>query len=120
MNKKLHLSIVGYLLITFLFLLTSLFLLTRKNSSYEQININYEEASNPIDYKVYLKDNNFFESKYLGKGATYISSLIDYVAVDYNYKISFNELLTGNYKYKIKATLLFTLLPTKLKWSLLI
>lgn len=105
MNKKLHLSIVGYLLITFLFLFTSLFLLTRKNSSYEQININYEEASNPIDYKVYLKDNNFFESKYLGKGATYISSLIDYVAVDYNYKISFNELLTGNYKYKIKATI---------------
>ena len=106
MNKKLHLTIVSYLIITFLLLLLGVFLLTRKDSSYEQVVINYKEAGNPIDYKVYLKKNNFFETDYLDEGVTYISSLIDYIDVDFKYKIDFNEALTGNYKYKVKATIL--------------
>lgn len=106
MNKKLHLTLVSYLIITFLFLLLGGFLLTRKNSSFEQVVINYNEAGNPIDYKVYLKKNNFFETDYLGKGVTYISSLIDHIDVDFNYKISFDESLTGKYKYKVKASIL--------------
>lgn len=106
MNKKLHLTVVSYLIITFLVLLLGVFLLTRKDSSYEQVVINYKEAGNPIDYKVYLKKNNFFETDYLDEGVTYISSLIDYIDVDFKYKIDFNEALTGNYKYKVKATIL--------------
>ncbi len=106
MNKKYHFTIVGYVLITFLFLLMSIFLLTRKDSSYEDVVIYYEEASNPIDYKVYLKKNNFFETNYLGEGVTYISSLIDYIDIDFNYKMNFNQLLTGKYKYDVKATIL--------------
>ncbi len=106
MSKKSHLTIVGYLIITFLFLLLGLFLLTRRDSSFEQVVINYEEASNPIDYKVYLKENNFFETNYLGEGITYISSLIDYIDIDFNYKINFDESLTGNYNYKVTATIL--------------
>ena len=89
MNKKLHLTVVSYLIITFLVLLLGVFLLTRKDSSYEQVVINYKEAGNPIDYKVYLKKNNFFETDYLDEGVTYISSLIDYIDVDFKYKSSF-------------------------------
>ena len=106
MNKRSHLTIVSYVIITSLFLLLSIFLITRKDSSYEQVVINYEEAGNPIDYKVYLKKNNFFETNYLEKGVTYISSLIDYVDVNFNYKIDFDESLTGKYKYQVKATIL--------------
>ncbi len=106
MKKKSHLTVVSYLIITFLFLLLGIFLLTRKDSSFEQVVINYEEANNPIDYKVYLKKNNFFETDYLGEGVTYISSLIDYIDIDFNYKINFSEALTGKYKYQVKATIL--------------
>lgn len=106
MNRKAHLTIVSYLLITFLFLLTSIFLLTRRDNSYEEVVISYEEDENPIDYRVYLKKNNFFETDYLDEGVTYISSLIDYIDVNFNYKVKFNQLLTGNYKYQVKATIL--------------
>ena len=48
--------------------------------------INYNEKSN-VDYNVFLKDNDFFEDKYLRKGNQYIASLIDYINVDFNYRI---------------------------------
>ena len=106
MNKKSHLTITSYLIVTFLFLLVSIFLLTRRDSAYENVIINYEEDKNPIDYKVYLKDNNFFETEYLDEGVTYISSLIDYIDVNFNYRVKFDQLLTGKYNYQVKATIL--------------
>ena len=106
MNKKSHITVVSYVIITFLFLLLGIFLLTRKDSSFEQVVINYEEAPNPIDYRVYLKKNDFFETDYLEEGVTYISSLIDYIDVNFNYKINFDESLAGRYKYQVKATIL--------------
>ena len=59
---------------------------------------------NSLNYKVYLKDNNYFESKYLEEGKTYIASLIDYINIDYIYKLDFTEKVSGNYKYYLKAT----------------
>ena len=106
MNKRFHLTIVSYLLIAFLFVLLGIFFITRKDSSYEEVVISYEEGNNPIDYKVYLKENNFFETPFLEEGVTYISSLIDYIDIDFKYKMDFNEALSGNYNYKIRATIL--------------
>ena len=106
MKKKFHLTLVSYLVIAFLFLIVGVFFLTRRDKSLERVTINYEEASNPIDYKVFLKENSFFETPYLDEGVTYISSLIDYINVDFNYKISFSDALTGKYKYVVKATIL--------------
>lgn len=71
-------------------------------NDYEIININYKE-DNKINYKVYLKDNNFFEAKYLDENRTYISSLIDYLDIDYKYNIEYNEPFIGNYSYKYVA-----------------
>ncbi len=58
---------------------------------------------NSVDYKVYLKDNNFFESKYLEKNKTYITSLIDYINADFSYNVNFNEAVSGELKYKLVA-----------------
>jgi len=63
----------------------------------------YKE-NNSINYKVYLKKNNFFETKYLDENKTYITSLIDYIKVNYNYNIKFDSAVSGNYKYYILAT----------------
>ena len=43
--------------------------------------INYTEKSN-IDYKVYLKENDFYEDEYLPKDMIYVASLIDNIKID--------------------------------------
>ena len=50
--------------------------------------IKYHDKS-AIDYKVYLKDNDFYENKYLDKNMAYVASLID--------KININQIKFNNY-----------------------
>ena len=46
----------------------------------------YNYTSN-LNYKVYLKNNQFFTSPYIGMNKQYISSLIDHIDVDAVYKV---------------------------------
>ena len=48
----------------------------------EQKIINYTEKSN-LDYKVYLKQNDFYDTEYLEKDMLYIASLIDKVNIEF-------------------------------------
>ena len=68
----------------------------------KNITYSYKE-NNSIDYKVFLKKNNFFETKYLEKNKTYITSLIDYIDTDFVYNIIFNEKVSGELNYKLIA-----------------
>ncbi len=61
------------------------------------------EPNNSISYKVYLKENNFFEEPYLEEGRTYIASLIDYIDVNFNYSMKYDIPVNGNYDYKYIA-----------------
>lgn len=61
-----------------------------------------------IDYYVYLKENNYFNTPYLNKGEKYIASLIDKVNIKYNYNLTTDDTMTGNYTYSIIATLVVT------------
>lgn len=70
----------------------------------EAKNVSYEEHGN-ADYKVFLKDNIYYEDKYLDKNMSYIANLIDYISVDYNYKFKADTLFDGEYSYKIRADL---------------
>lgn len=66
-------------------------------------NVNYSEKSN-IDYKVYLKENNFFKENYLGKDSEYIASLISYINATFKYEMALdNKDADFTYKYKIDA-----------------
>lgn len=69
--------------------------------------LKYQE-NNDIDYKVYLKKNDFFDVKYIDKDSTdiktYITSLIDHINVDYSYNIQFDHLVSGEYKYFVYVT----------------
>lgn len=58
-----------------------------------------------IDYKVYLKENSFFEEEYLEKDKQYTTELIDYIDIDFNYLFSGSKLTDINYKYNINAEL---------------
>ena len=49
--------------------------------------IDYTESSD-IDYKVWLKPNNHYDSDWLGEGQAYVASLIDNVKADFKYRLS--------------------------------
>lgn len=61
-----------------------------------------------IDYKVYLKENNFYHQNYLGQNMTYITSLVDYINIDVNYNLKTSEKANFNYTYSIYANLIIT------------
>ena len=67
--------------------------------------INYTEDAN-VDYKVYLKDNSFYEEEYLGAGQSYVSSLIDKVVADLKYELDIKaDGMEYEYSYKIDTVM---------------
>lgn len=102
-KKKVIYLFVGALL----FIGFALFCISRSLSLKEKSVISYNELGN-IDYKVYLKQNNYYPEKYLGKDMQYIASLINTINVDFNYEIHSTEIMDYSYDYKILATLRIT------------
>lgn len=80
--------------------------------------VNYSENGN-VDYKIYLKDNNYYSGSYLNSGMKYIASLIKTVNVNFDYQMHSDKTLDYNYKYKIVADLQITDKddPTKILYS---
>ena len=65
--------------------------------------VSYDETSD-IDYKVYLKNNDFFDETYLGTESQYIASLINNIVAKFDYKLSIDEKDVGyKYSYRIDA-----------------
>lgn len=91
--------IVGLVILVVLLLITSLSLTIKKTYK-----INYSDKSD-LDYKVYLKKNDYFSSKYLGKNQQYISTLIDYVDADFSYSFAGEDDIDVDYEYYILASL---------------
>ncbi len=69
---------------------------------YEQREVNFSEDKK-VNYKVYLKENDFFQEEFLPGNMTYINNLIDYINIDFNYNIEFTDKLSGVYNYYIKG-----------------
>ena len=67
--------------------------------------VNYSDTG-VVDYRVYLKENEFYTENFLPKGKSYITSLIDYVEVNYNYVFSISEITDMSFDYKILADLI--------------
>lgn len=98
-------KMVGRIILIILFFVAGISLFIISFSSYRIEKIDYFEKNN-IDYRVYLKPNKFFEEPYLGKNKTYVTSLIDYIDVDYKYNSSFSEAMDTTLNYQIIATVL--------------
>ena len=88
--------IAAFIIFFILFLSTYL-------SKTKDIFIKYDETSN-IDYKVYLKENEYFKDEYLGPNNSYIASLIDHISANFSYKMALKE-FGGDFKfsYRIEA-----------------
>lgn len=73
-------------------------------NNYTQDIVSYNEEST-IDYKVYLKENSYFDSPYLDENKVYITSLIDYIDIDFTYDFKFDSYRSGKYVYYIKGVM---------------
>jgi len=93
-----------FIITTIIFLVVGLISYFIGFNNYEDIKYSYTE-DNSIDYLVYLKENKFFDEGYLGKDKTYITTLIDYLNLNYSYNINFNNSVNGTLEYYLKATI---------------
>ena len=64
--------------------------------------ITYDEKSD-VDYKVHLKENDFYTEEYLGKNNGYVATLIDKIETNFQYDMAFSEKISYQYSYKIVA-----------------
>lgn len=102
LNMKIFFAYCAFVLLISILLAIGIIAIFKGYNDKEKVSVSYQEASS-IDYKVYLKENNFFEVPYLEKDKTYITKLIDYIAINYYYNIKFSEVMNGEYVYYIRA-----------------
>ena len=98
---------VKLLIPSVLTVLLAIFVLRSSLHSDKESVISYNEIGN-IDYKVYLKENNYYPSEYLEKNMQYIANLINKVNIDFNYEMHSSQDMKYQYGYNIKANLVIT------------
>ena len=85
-------------------MLISFLCLTKTFEVEEAKVVNYQENGS-LDYKVYLKPNEFYEQEFLGKGKFYIASIIKNITVDMNYQFLIEQPVDTNFSYQVVAKL---------------
>lgn len=94
--------IIRYIIsITLIFLITTMLVVQVTKESTTQQSIVYTENSN-LDYKVYLKENDFFDTRYLEGDNQYIASIIDYIEGNFRYELEADSETDIDYKYSYK------------------
>jgi hypothetical protein len=101
-DKKQFALIIAMLFLSIFFLAGGVYNIFKGFHNFKWLNFSYQE-DNSVHYKVFLKENDFFETPYLDENKTYITSLIDHLNIDFQYLINFSEEVSGNYEYVIKA-----------------
>ena len=100
-TKKRSIIISIFVSLIIAFILAGAGLIIASLTNEKNYYIHYDEKSD-LDYRVYLKDNDYF-GEYLGKDNQYIASLIKYIEADFKYKMTINEDLKYSYFYLIDA-----------------
>ena len=65
-------------------------------------------ADGKVDYKIYLKDNDYYDTTYLDQGMQYVAGLIKTVNVRYDYQVHAEQALDFNATYKVVGELQIT------------
>lgn len=107
-NKDVYIDyktrLIGYILVfAALFIITVIFLNGTFATTPSQ-KIDYNENSN-LDYRVYLKPNNFYETEYLGKNKVYIANLIDNIEINFRYNYMITQPSNVDFNYNVVAKL---------------
>ena len=104
-RKKCIIAQTAVILLLTLVMLASFIAYQVMNQTYY---IEYTENS-LVDYKVYLKENDFYEEEYLDKGQSYVASLIDNIKTDFIYRLNMDASdVDYEYSYSVDAELRIT------------
>lgn len=103
-NKGLVFKIVILAILIFGLGIFSVSIFIKGVQNKNEYQFSYQEQTK-LDYKVALKENEYFEDNVLPSGGNYISSLINKVVVDFNYDFKSEDYIDGTYNYKIVATM---------------
>lgn len=110
-KKKLYLSfnfrLIIILILFIICVVVSSLLIIMSFSIISERTVDYQEKSN-IDYRVYLKPNDFYDEEYLKEDMVYVSSLIKKIETDFKYTFNISELSNIKFKYNIIGKLLIT------------
>lgn len=99
-RKKWILAQVAILIVVLLFTAVSFGYYTSLNKT---LYINYEEESN-IDYKVRLKDNDFYTEEEIGMDKSYVTALVDKFLINFDYFLTMaTDSVDFEYKYSVVA-----------------
>ncbi len=108
-TKKIYFSytqrLVIYLIIFVIAFVSCLYLALNSFEFKHPEKVKYTDIHG-IDYKVYLKPNDFYEEEYLGKNMMYVANLIDKISIDFNYKFNIEKPFTLDFDYKIIGELI--------------
>ena len=95
---------IVFIVLMFLFLVLAYLFFERGFNAKTKMYVTYEAESN-LDYKVYLHENDIFNSDYLGMDERYITSLVDKINIDFGYSSVFDKTMTGYYGYDVIGSL---------------
>ena len=95
----------AFLVILFSFL--AAFFIKRSFAILGKQNITYQEKSN-LDYKVYLKENDFYEKEFFDKNMVYVASLIDRIDIDFDYIFKIDRKSNIDFEYDIVGKLIIS------------
>lgn len=98
--------ILSVLSFSVLFSISLLFFTKTINVEEEKV-VRYQETG-ALDYKVYLKPNEFYESPYLDKNMNYIASLIKNISIDLSYQFIMDYPSDMNFTYDVIGKLAIT------------
>lgn len=70
----------------------------------EQKRFSYVEIGT-VNYKVRLRDNDFYDRKVLNQDMSYIANLIDKIRVNFNYDFKYDKKINNKYTYDIVGIL---------------
>ena len=97
-----------FCLILFLISYVGCILLINKAFTYKDAKIIKYQDKQEIDYKVYLKKNDFYEKDYLDKDMIYVSNLIDNIDIDFTYDFLIVEEANIDFNYRIVGDLIIS------------
>ena len=106
-KRKVNQQVVFYIFLAISFILLGsgmyISIISFQENGRNVVNKYSEEGK--ADYTVYLKENNYYESKHLKSGMKYVASLINTINTNFNYEIHSEENMNIKYKYKIMGKL---------------
>ena len=105
MRLKRKFGIIFYIIPTIVLAVLLILEINYANKKVDVASISYNESSD-ISYKVFLKENSYYETPYLDESSSYIASLIDNFTIDYKYVNTFSDNLDYTLKYSVTADLI--------------